>query len=186
MKNLVIISVIIFGLSQKVNSQKYNSLILDSEIQKILSYEIEEIKSQSQDKFSEKVIKSEIFNWKNVVLGKDKVSELLKIISESDEEENLRSISDLFSESDIEYLQLQLENQIGKNWKIKQPDIKFNEEPNKSFCKFSIPLFDKTYETAIIYKEEIYNSISACGAIRIYLKKDNDWIFYKSIILWLV
>ncbi|WP_396212818.1 hypothetical protein [Flavobacterium sp.] len=186
MKNLLIIIFFLLGLSQKVNSQTYSSLISDAEIQKILFCEIDNIKSNFRDKFSSHKIKSEIINWKKIAYNKETAFELLKNIIESDKQDTLKNVSDSFIDSDIEYLQQQFENQVGEKWEIKQTKIKFAKNPHKEFCSLSIPLFDKNHETAIIYKEEIYNSISACATLEVYIKYGNEWKYYKSIILWVV
>jgi len=186
MKNLAIITTFLFVLSPKVSAQTFSSLISDVDIQKILSCEIHSIKNNGAHKSSPNKIKSDIVNWKSVVPSKETAVELLKSFSASDEQGNLADISDLFTDTDVDYLQIQIENQLAGKWKIKHFEIKFTENPKKAFYKFSIPLFDKKHETAIIYKEEIYNSIAACATIEIYVKKSNEWEIHKSIILWLV
>jgi hypothetical protein len=53
-------------------------------------------------------------------------------------------------------------------------------------ARFTIPLFNETHTKAIIYEEEVYNPIAACGLIKVFVFEHDKWMEYKSFGIWLM
>ena len=169
-------------------SQTYSKIIPNLLIEEIMDCEIHQIYSTSleDDPFKLGKIDKVIVQWHELVhLNVDSLH-LIKDIIPRETEDTLKSIPELFSEKDFKYMALQIRQELGGQWKLNSSKLKFVNNCKVGCARFTIPLFNETHTKAIIYEEEVYNPIAACGLIKVYVLEHNKWMEYKSIGIWLM
>jgi hypothetical protein len=175
-------------LQPACTSQTYSKIIPNLLIEEIMDCEIHQIYSTSleDDPFKLGKIDKVIVQWHELVhLNVDSLH-LIKDIIPRETEDTLKSIPELFSEKDFKYMALQISQELGGQWKLNSSKIKFVNNCKVGCARFTIPLFNETHTKAIIYEEEVYNPIAACGLIKVYVLEHNKWMEYKSIGIWLM
>ena len=190
-KEIQLILLLLFTVN--LYSQTYNNIVSDSIVNELLIFEIDNSpKTYDDQKWWEKRINSIPIPWSEVMISiySPEIADFefqKKVLIERDKQYNqeLKNLTELFSESDFNYMKKQFnsENKIKWNFKIKKGRIKNN--PKRKYYTYSIPLFNKKNTKEILYSE-FGGGCSHCGGANmlIYFKNDNNWKLYKSIPLW--
>jgi hypothetical protein len=175
-------------------SQNYSSIIPDGIINELITYEIINSKKSNNDyKILRKRISKVPIKWNNAIINILNIDTSLTFeiqynaLIDRDKQYNfgLKKINELFNENDINYLKEQFDNELNKEWNLNLGKIKLIRNPKKRNYSYSIPLFNIEKNKAIIYKEFYCGSLCAYGSIEIYIFKDESWMHYKSIPLWI-
>lgn len=187
MKKTLLYIILLFVFALNANSQTYSNIIKDKEIENLLLWDIDNTVKYSEDqKLWKKKIKETIIPWNEALIqhmsGNPpydfgyQMTELIK---------KFKKTNELFSELDFEYMKMQFDNELTKDWKLKCKKGKLIENPKNNYYSYSIPLFDKTHSKAIIYKEFFCGSVCAYGTVEIYVKSENEWKLFESVFLWM-
>lgn len=178
----------------KVHSQTYSGIISDSIIHVLLLTEIDnQPKNPEDQKLWKKRIVASPISWKQAIIKLmssppyDFEFQKTELINRDKlYNRNLKKISELFTESDFEYMNTQFNSEQKNNWTFKATKGRIKNFPKRNFYSYSTPLFDKEHKKAIIYAEfDGCGSVCGDAKILVYLKNENTWELYKSIPLWI-
>jgi len=180
-------------LTFKTYSQTYSGIVSDSLINELLISEIDNRPKSSDDqKLWKKRIAANPISWNQAMIKlissppynfEFQKTEL--IIRDRRYNRELKKITELFTQSDFEYMERQFNSEQKSKWNFKAKKGRIKNFPKRNFYSYSIPLFDKEHKKAIIYGE-----FGGCGGVCggasmfVYLKKGNTWELYKTIPLW--
>ena len=193
MKNILILLFLIFS-TYKLHSQTYSGIVSDTLIESVLMAEIENQPKHSDDRnFWKKRIYSVPISWKQAIIKLiskppyDFSFQKEELINrDSRYNPNLKKITELFDNDDFEYIKKQFYSELKNNWSFETRKSTLKEHPTKNYYTYSIPLFDRKKEKAIIYTEFLgCGSTCGEGQILVYLKKNNKWNLYKKINTWI-
>ncbi len=194
MKRQLIPILTLFLICHTSYSQTHSQVVDDEIIHELIIHEIDNSPKNRSDKiFGKKRINSRQILWSEAIIS---------ILSENSidtfefqfealvqRDRNIKSefkkIDELFDSEDITYLREQFENEIVNSWNFKAKKVTIKKNPRNNFYSYSIPLFDKEFQTAIIYKEFYCGSLCAYGTVEVYQKNNGKWKHYKSISLWI-
>ncbi len=164
--------------------QTYSNLISDKEIEELILLDIKiSEKYEEEPKFGRKKVSNEIISLDLVI----KTLEFTFIDFGFDFREEQKQFGYLFQKESFEYYKEQAKNQIKNSWNLKSNEAKakFKNEFSNNYYNYSIPLFNKEKDIAIIYKTLFCGDLCGHGAIEIYKKSDDKWIYQTTISLWI-
>lgn len=162
--------------------QTYSNLFSDKEIEEIILYDIKvSEKYEEEPKLGKKKISSEIISLDKVI----QTLEFTFIDFGFDLREEQKQFEYLFQKESFEYYKAQAKNQIKNNWNLKSNAAKFKNKFSNNYYNYSIPLFNKEKDIAIIYKTLFCGDLCGHGAIEIYKQFDDKWIYQATIGLWI-
>ena len=193
MKNeLTLILLLLFTLN--IHSQEYSGIVSDSDINELLVYQIDNQPKHNDDrKLWKKRIYDNPVSWSQVIIKlissppydfEFQKTELINRDKRYNRE--LEKITELFSESDFEFMKEQFNSEQKKKWTFNAEKGNIDDNPKKNYYSFSIPLFNEKYDKSIIYSEfGGCGNLCGEGEILVYVKTNNKWKLYKSIPLWI-
>lgn len=192
--------VIFLGLTSQMISQTYSGTISDSLIENFVIWEIDHSsKHPDESKLWNRKIAKKIIPWEEALISllgsagfpNSFENQYQQLLSQDKSwtlryGNDLKYISELLSESDIKFLKLQFDSN-GKDaqWTFKTSKFNIKNNPRKNFYSYTIPLFNKSHNIAILYKEFFCGSACAEGRILIYVLENNHWRLYKDIPCWI-
>lgn len=194
MKRQYILILTFFFICQVSYSQRYSIIVNDEIIHEVIIFDIDNSPKNISDRiFGKKKINRERILWKEALISIFNENSIATfeyqfealVQRDRNNDLELNHISELFDKEDIPHLREQFENEIENSWKFKAKKGTIKKNPRNNFYSYSIPLFDREYKTAIIYKEFFCGSLCAYGTVEFYRKDNGKWIHYKSIALWI-
>lgn len=193
MKNRFII-ILILLLTVQGYSQTYSGIVSDGIINELLISEIDNRPKRNEDqKLWKKRIHSKPISWTQAIIKLISSSpydfnfQKTELISRDKQyNHELKKITELFTESDFEYMEILFNSELNNDWIFNVKKGKIKTRVKRNYYTYSIPLFDQKHEKAIIYFEfRGCGSVCGVGKILVYVKNNNKWNFYKSIPLWI-
>lgn len=174
-------------------------IVSESIIENFIKWEIDNSERNSLDNKNQKKISDKPILWKEALIDnfenlqnynsfENKFKEIISIEKKysSKKNDDLKNISELFDEKGIQFLKLQFENNSApKSWNDIFDKAKVKRNPKNNYYSYTIPLFDKSFTTAILYKEFHCGSLCAYGYLNIYKKENGTWKLYKSLNCWI-
>ena len=174
MKQAFLILTFLFSVSFYGQSQSYNSVISDSEIENFIQWEIDNTPKFSEDrKLGKKKLLSKPESWKTAAIGLFPAAETLAF---EDRFKYFLEQDTIFSSQDIKFIKSQYDSEIISDWTVEFQNVNIKNGAKLNYHIVTIPLFSEDKSKVIFWKFFYCGSLCAHACIYIYERTgQNDW-----------
>lgn len=171
-------------ISVQIKSQTYSNVILDKNIVDFIQWKIEDSSHTSKlmNKFPRKVFYKPT-NWSKANWNVNELS--YDTLSFERKFKEILKLDTIFTPQDFIFFKKQYYGQKDTVWKINSGKIRFKENININFFKYTIPIFSVDYKYALVWEYFYCGRLCAYSNLYIYKFVDNKWIEYLWINGWI-
>ena len=176
MRETVLIFTFIMIVSFHGQSQSYNSVISDNEIESFIQWEIDNTETYSEHRvlgIGKKKLMDKPVSWSKATIGELYYADTIVF---EDRFYLFFENDTIFSEEDREFIKAQYESEIISEWKTEFENVNIKKHSRINYHRVTIPLFNKDKTKVIFWKLFYCGKLCAYSCMYVYEKcSENDW-----------
>ena len=172
-------------ISNFLFGQTYNSVILDSEIEAFIQWEINNTPKYGEDrKLGKKVLYYKPESWKTAQTNM--YGPFSDTLSFEDKLYLFLEQDTIFSKEDKVFMSEQYDSELINEWKIKFNNCRYTKRFGKNNHQITIPLFSKDLKKVLFWKYFYCGSVCAYAQLYIYKKNEEKlWVLIGTHGFWM-